>query len=306
MHYVICIIRCISFGVLVMELIDKIQTISRWRRGDQRAPHKPLMLLYALSQYKQGHERLFQFESEVDNQVKELLVQYGPSRKAYHPEYPFWRLANEQDPFRELKNGEECIPRKSNTDPKKSELIKYNVMAGFDANSYQNLISNPELIDKIASKLIQDNFPDTLQEELFVRFGFEVDTSTKQRDPNFRINVLRAYNYRCAVCGFDLALDTVPVGIEAAHIKWKQYSGPCEVSNGIALCSIHHKALDKGVITFDCDFRVRVSPGTTGGTMVERLIWDYENKNIILPKYNYLYPSIDMIKWHVKEVFKDY
>lgn len=179
-------------------------------------------------------------------------------------------------------------------------------MAGFDANSYQNLISNPELIDKIASKLIQDNFPDTLQEELFVRFGFEVDTSTKQRDPNFRINVLRAYNYRCAVCGFDLALDTVPVGIEAAHIKWKQYSGPCEVSNGIALCSIHHKALDKGVITFDCDFRVRVSPGTTGGTMVERLIWDYENKNIILPKYNYLYPSIDMIKWHVKEVFKDY
>ncbi|MDF5572244.1 HNH endonuclease [Vibrio parahaemolyticus] len=287
-----------------MELIDKIQTISRWRRGDQRAPHKPLMLLYALSQYKQGHERLFKFESEVDNQVKELLVQYGPSRKAYHPEYPFWRLANEKDPFWELKNGEECIPRKSNTDPKKSELIKYNVMAGFDASSYESLISNPEMIEKIASKLIQDNFPDTLQEELFVRFGFEVDTSTKQRDPNFRKNVLRAYNYRCAVCGFDLALDTVPIGIEAAHIKWKQYSGPCEVSNGIALCSIHHKALDKGVIAFDNHFRVLVSPGTAGGVMVERLIWEYENKAINLPRDSSSYPSQVSLGWHVREVFK--
>ncbi|EHJ9984788.1 phosphorothioated DNA-binding restriction endonuclease [Vibrio alginolyticus] len=287
-----------------MELSEKIQLISRWRRGDQRAPHKPLMLLYALSQYKQGHERLFQFESEVDNQVKELLVQYGPSRKAYHPEYPFWRLANEQAPFWEIKNGEECIPRKSNTDPKKSELIKYNVMAGFDASSYQSLISNPEMIEKIASKLIQDNFPDTLQEELFVRFGFEVDTSTKQRDPNFRTNVLRAYNYRCAVCGFDLALDTIPVGIEAAHIKWKQFFGPCEVSNGIALCSIHHKALDRGVITFNSDLKVQVSPAATGGTMVERLIWDYESKQIVLPRDASLYPSEDAISWHLREVFK--
>ncbi|GAD03614.1 phosphorothioated DNA-binding restriction endonuclease [Agarivorans albus] len=287
-----------------MDLLEKIQMISRWRRGDQRAPNKPLMLLYALSQYKQGHERLFQFEKEVDYQVKELLVQYGPSRKAYHPEYSFWRLANEKDPFWELKNGEECIPRKSNTDPKKSELIKYNVMAGFDASSYQSLISNPELIEKIASKLIQDNFPDTLQEELFVRFGFEVDTSTKQRDPSFRKNVLRAYNYRCAVCGFDLALDTVPVGIEAAHIKWKQYFGPCEVSNGIALCSIHHKALDRGVITFNSELKVQVSPAVTGGSMVERMIWDYENKQIYLPRDTYLYPSEKACEWHVREVFK--
>ncbi len=177
-------------------------------------------------------------------------------------------------------------------------------MAGFDATSYQSLISNPELIEKIASKLIQDNFPDTLQEELFVRFGFEVDTSPKQRDPSFRKNVLRAYNYRCAVCGFDLALDTIPVGIEAAHIKWKQYSGPCEVSNGIALCSVHHKALDRGVITFNSDLQVRVSPAVTGGSMVEQLIWDYANKHISLPRERNLYPDDNMIEWHIREVFK--
>nr|WP_244156054.1 HNH endonuclease [Photobacterium angustum] len=50
--------------------------------------------------------------------------------------------------------------------------------------------------------------------------------------------------------GFCLALDRVSIGIEAAYIKWKQYSGYCKVSNGIALCSIHHKAFDRGVIAF--------------------------------------------------------
>lgn len=286
-----------------MELSEKIQLISRWRRGDQRAPHKPLMLLYALSQYKQGHERLFQFESEVDHQVKELLVQYGPSRKSHRAEYPFWRLANEPEPFWEILNGEQCI-LSSQGDPRKRDLSKYNVMAGFDVNSYQKLVSNPELIEKIASKLIQDNFPDTLQEELFFRLGFEVDTSPKQRDPNFRKNVLRAYNYRCAVCGFDLALDTIPVGTEAAHIKWKQYSGPCEVSNGVALCSIHHKALDRGVIAFNSELRVQVSPATTGGGMVERLIWEFESKQISLPRDVSLYPAERSLEWHFREVFK--
>ncbi|MBB1465933.1 HNH endonuclease [Vibrio sp. SG41-7] len=288
-----------------MELIDKIDAISTWRWGEQRAPHKPLMLLYALSQYKRGHERLFQFENEVDKQVKELLVQYGPARKSHRAEYPFWRLANEPESFWEILNGEQCA-LSSQGDPRKSDLNKYNVMAGFDATSYQNLISNPILIEKIASKLIQDNFPDTLQEELFVRFGFEVDSSTKQRDPNFRKNVLRAYNYRCAVCGFDLALDTVPVGIEAAHIKWKQYSGPCEVSNGVALCSIHHKALDKGVITFSSELKVQVSPATRGGSMVERLIWEFANKSIDLPRDVSAYPSDKVLEWHLKEVFKPY
>ena len=160
------------------------------------------------------------------------------------------------------------------------------------------------LIERLASKIIQDNFPDTLQQELFVRFGFEVDTSTKQRDPNFRKNVLRAYNYRCAVCGYDLSLDAVSVGIEAAHIKWKQYSGSCEVSNGIALRSIYHKSLDRGVIAFDSELKVKVSPAVSGGNMVERLIWAYESQSIALPRHTSLYLSQEALEWHVREVFK--
>ena len=38
--------------MLIVELVDKINAISQWRRSDERAPHKPLMLLYVLSKYR--------------------------------------------------------------------------------------------------------------------------------------------------------------------------------------------------------------------------------------------------------------
>lgn len=31
---------------------------------------------------------------EVDKKIRQLLIEFGPERKNYHPEYPFWRLHN--------------------------------------------------------------------------------------------------------------------------------------------------------------------------------------------------------------------
>jgi len=46
----------------IKQLQQKITNITIWKKGDQRAPHKPLLLLYVLAQYKQGHDRLFDYE----------------------------------------------------------------------------------------------------------------------------------------------------------------------------------------------------------------------------------------------------
>ena len=41
----------------------------------------------------------FDADSEVkfliDGELRELLIEFGPGRKSYHPEYPFWRLQND-------------------------------------------------------------------------------------------------------------------------------------------------------------------------------------------------------------------
>jgi len=69
-----------------------IADITIWRKGEQRAPHKPLLLLYVLANYQQGHVRLFDYGTEVHEQLLSLLEHFGPQRKAYYPNIPFWRL----------------------------------------------------------------------------------------------------------------------------------------------------------------------------------------------------------------------
>ncbi|NBA69773.1 HNH endonuclease, partial [Salmonella enterica subsp. arizonae serovar 41:z4,z23:-] len=49
-------------------LKQAIANITIWRKGEQRAPHKPLLLLYDLSHYRQGHDRLFDYGSEIHDQ----------------------------------------------------------------------------------------------------------------------------------------------------------------------------------------------------------------------------------------------
>ena len=94
-----------------------------WKRGSQRAVHKPLLLLYVLSQYQKGHDRFFTYK-EIDEPLRDLLIEFGPHRKSYHPEYPFWRLQN--DEIWELKNHEQVQLRSNKKEGKKSDLLKYN------------------------------------------------------------------------------------------------------------------------------------------------------------------------------------
>lgn len=75
--------------------------------------------------------------------------------------------------------------------------------------------------------------------------------SKKQRDNSFRARVLRVYNYRCAFSGIQLKL------VDAAHIVPVSYeTSTDETCNGIALSSIHHKAYDKGFITFNEKYQI--------------------------------------------------
>ena len=74
------------------------------------------------------------------------------------------------------------------------------------------------------------------------------------RDASFRRRVLGAYKDRCAMCGLQLQL------VEAAHIiPVGDPSSTDETSNGIALCSLHHRAYDRGLVTFDEGGAIRLS-----------------------------------------------
>ncbi|MBM6607478.1 HNH endonuclease [Enterobacteriaceae bacterium RIT814] len=282
-------------------LEQAIADITIWRKGEQRAPHKPLLLLYALAKYQQGHARLFDYGTEIRDQLHDLLERFGPQRKQYRPDMPFWRLKG--DGFWELRNDELCSTAGSKQPPA-GELAAFNVAGGFDEEHFALLVKNKNLIGSLAQKILEDHFPESIQEEIADEMGFDIQQIRKVRDPLFRQQVLRAYNYQCAICGFNLRHDNVPVGLEAAHIKWKQHGGPCEIPNGLALCAIHHKAFDKGSIGLDENMRVLVSAAVNGGEVVERLFWDFSGKPIALPGVKGNYPREGFVEWHRREVFR--
>lgn len=282
-------------------LQQAIADITLWRKGEQRAPHKPLLLLHVLAQYQRGHSRMFDYASEVRDQLHSLLERFGPQRARYRPDMPFWRLKG--DGFWELQNAEHCSTTGSKQPPAK-ELESCHVAGGFDEEHYSLLAANKKLINTLAHQILAAHFPESIQEEIADEMGFDIQKIRRERDPLFRQQILRAYNYECAICGFNMRHDNTSVALEAAHIKWKQHGGPCEIPNGLALCAIHHKAFDKGSIGLDESMRVQISPAVNGGGIVGKPFWDFDGKLIGLPQGKENYPRGSFIEWHKREVFR--
>ena len=61
------------------DLINKINNITVWKKGDERAPHKPLLILYALSEFESSKKSDIHF-TEAKDRLKQLLIDFGPKR----------------------------------------------------------------------------------------------------------------------------------------------------------------------------------------------------------------------------------
>jgi len=275
-----------------------------WTRGSQRAVHKPLLILYAFGQLQLGREKLPY--KDIDQPFKKLLKNFGPNSKSYHSEYPFWRLQN--DGIWELTNAEKVEARKSNTDAKKSELLKYRVNGGYNPKILRILKSKPELLYKIAKELLSAHFPETWHEEIMGAVGLQFnygqyDAVKEKRDPKFRSKVLIAYQYKCAVCGSSLQIGDHWPTLEAAHIKWHQANGPDIESNGLGLCSTHHKLFDRGAFTIN-DRNQIIASEEIHGNGLEEVVLRYHSKLLNDPIRKSYVPELKYKNWHRHEVFR--
>jgi HNH endonuclease len=112
--------------------------------------------------------------------------------------------------------------------------------------------ADPTLFGVLATRLLENHFPESLHPDILAAVGLDLGAPApagRKRDPQFRQRVLTAYEYRCAVCGFDVRLGSVPIALDAAHIRWHQAGGPDREGNGLALCVLHHKTFDLGAFT---------------------------------------------------------
>ena len=82
-----------------------------------------------------------------------------------------------------------------------------------------------------------------------------VETMRAYRDARFKPAVLYTYRYTCAVCGCALKL------VDAAHIVPVSHpQSTDEVTNGLALCRMHHGAYDNGLLGVRSDYSVLTNP----------------------------------------------
>jgi len=79
----------------------------------------------------------------------------------------------------------------------------------------------------------------------------------------FRRTVLTDYEWQCAMCDVD-----VPALLNAAHIiPWARAEGRrADPHNGLALCALHDRAFDRGIVTASNEYRIVVVGSRLGGS----------------------------------------
>ncbi|MGT3780956.1 hypothetical protein ACT02E_23575, partial [Enterobacter asburiae] len=75
---------------------------------------------------------------------------------------------------------------------------------------------------------------------------------------------------------------------------WEEMT--CLFAPSLALCSIHHKAFDKGSLGVDENMRVQISSAVNGNSVVSRFFWDFAGAQIHLPLQKENYPQDSYIE----------
>ncbi|MDO4585284.1 MAG: HNH endonuclease [Planctomycetia bacterium] len=130
------------------------------------------------------------------------------------------------------------------------------------------------------------------------------------RRRGFRLAIIEAYDYRCAVCGLKLpSPNGLTWEVEAAHIVPFREKGKDDLWNGLALCRFHHWAFDAGWFTMDEKYQIFVAPSVSpikeigfchGMDMLQNL---RATTILYLPNNKNWFPHPNALKWHQKHVF---
>ena len=301
-------------------LLKAIDGLRPWTRGDTRAPHKPLTLLWALGRVRRGEPRLASYTQDADKPIGDLLREFGPPRKVLHPENPFWYLQSEGDGGLWAVTADEPLTLPPGRSPTRRDLETHGVRAGLSEAVYDRLRRDPELLRGAADRILFAHFPESLHDAIRDQVGLPRDAMTRgvvaregeaggraPRDPDFRHAVIRAYERRCAVCNYDLEIAGDLFGLEAAHIRWYSHDGPDVVPNGLALCVFHHRALDRGVIGLERaagEHRLLVSNEVSGQSPAFRELLDSRGRPLRPPQEQSQRPDASFVAWHRREVFR--
>jgi len=126
------------------------------------------------------------------------------------------------------------------------------------------------------------------------------------REARFRIRVVSAYNFTCALTAYRLTTITAGSIVDAAHIHEFRDSRNNDPRNGIALSKNAHWTFDQGLWTVSDDYRIIVAVGqfAEAGPNEDNLLASYHGRRLNLPEDRAHWPDPIHLAWHRKTRFK--
>ena len=279
-------------------------------KGDP-APHKPLLLLVVFELAELGL-----LPDEILPLTSELAFRFCTywsivaQRRKQRPDVRF--------PFYHLKSDGVWLPL--NAEGKPAEERRLARFAQMPAD-FVAFARDPAWREQARRLLIAKYFPPGERTNLYALVGLAVpseeqiaqdadykpaaDAQKKGREARFRLQVVSAYNYTCALTGYRLTTITGGSIVDAAHIHQFADSRNNDPQNGIALCKNAHWLFDNGLWTLTDDFRVLVAEGEFAESGSEEyLLQPHEGRAILLPRDRSFWPRLEYLEWHRTKKFK--
>lgn len=284
---------------------EELAKIKVNKNGAVISLHKPLLLLLTIADVIHGKSNDFKFK-EIEELLKVLLGKYGlKNTKALKPEYPFVYLGS--SPTLWLCSIDKSMLKNPNSVTRAEAL---EVVAKFEDNFYSYL-QNIQQAKSLVWQLLNEFWPEAYHEDLLRDLGLDGmmdETITQQvqkqrRGRLFVEEVLDSYERQCAICNQSIRLGDALIGIDACHVKPIQHFGDDYVTNGIALCKIHHWALDRGAISISENRDLLISP-KLNGSRINEYFHEFAQKPIFLPRNSSFHLNEENVSYHRKYIFE--
>ncbi len=294
-----------------MSNAEWLSRMAHLKKGTGNAPHKPLLLLVFLDMIENG---------EFDGSQLFLTPEMGYRFDTYFEVAKHRRSARPDIrlPFHHLGSQDFWVPKTQTGDDSKHRAITVSVVPNPD---FVAACRDPEFRRQAREILIATHFEPAEQNALSHLVGIEItpsniavrdacfekpnDAETSGRSARFRLDIVSAYRYTCALTGYRVTTISAGAIVDAAHIHQFADSRNNHPTNGIALCKNAHWLFDAGLWTIDDDYRIVIATDNFSESSPNQTpLAEMNGQRLLLPKNESLWPDKEHLAWHRSKKFR--
>jgi putative restriction endonuclease len=291
--------------------LGKLAKLKVYRAKGGPAPHKPLLLLVILELAEEGRlppdllalspDLAFRF-CTYWSVVASRRTQRPDVRLPFHHLHTdgFWSALGEDG----KPSPDDRLTRSAALTP---DFVTFAQDASFREQARRILIATYFPADERVALYTLVGLPVPSEEQIERDATYQSPEEAKKqgREARFRLNIVAAYNYTCALTR--CRLTTIDAGsiVDAAHIHQFSDSRNNDPSNGLALSKNAHWLFDHGLWSLTDDYTVLVAGDAfSEESPDQKALRDYQGQTIYLPGDRACWPDPRHLAWHRKHKFR--